>query len=80
MTERRIMDELIPSADCESPGAPTAYGLAKELREPTVTERLADKRQRLAQQLAETDEALAALKANPEIERVLNLVQRASRR
>jgi CRP-like cAMP-binding protein len=46
---------------------------------PTVTEKLEIKRQRLQDELSRTDEALTALKSNPEIERVLNLVQRASR-
>lgn len=46
---------------------------------PTVTERLEGRRTQWQQELARTDEALAALKANPEIERVFDLVQRALR-
>lgn len=58
---------------------PATEAVQKQFKEPTVTERLQDKRDRLAAQIQQTDEALAALKANPEIERVLNLVQRAAR-
>lgn len=47
-------------------------------RQVTVTERLQANRDNLAAHLANVDAALEALKANPEIERVMNLVQRAS--
>lgn len=55
-------------------------GLAKasQPRQLTVTERLQANRDNLAAHLANVDAALEALKANPEIERVMNLVQRAS--
>lgn len=58
--------------------APTEQ-MAKTVHNPTVTEKLEGNRTHLQQQLTRIDEALAALKANPEIERVLNLIQRASR-
>ena len=63
-------EQMSPSAGAE---------VSKELREPNVTDGLQFRRERLAQELATVDEAIAALKANPEIERVLNLVQRASK-
>jgi hypothetical protein len=45
---------------------------------PTLRESLASKRTNLAAQLARVDEALAALDANPGVENVLNLVQKAN--
>ena len=69
------MDEQEQMAPSVQGGA----GLLKELREPTVTDGLQFRREKLAQELETVDAALAALKANPEIERVLNLIQRASK-
>lgn len=71
------MDDLLNMA--AGAEAPSSLSQVKELREPTVTERLIMKRQSLADRLQQTDEAIAALKDNPEIEKVLNLVQRAAR-
>ena len=51
----------------------------KALRNPTVTERLEMKKAHLEAELETTNAALTALKANPEIERVMNLVQQAQR-
>jgi hypothetical protein len=44
-------------------------------RNPTLTERLEDQVAHYKVQLAKAEEALSALKANPEIERVMNLLQ-----
>ena len=44
--------------------------------EPTVTGRLEAQRDNLKEHLARVEEAIAALKANPEVERVINLVSR----
>ena len=52
--------------------------VAKALHKPTVTDRLEMKKAQLEDALQNTNAALDALKANPEIERVMNLVQRAS--
>ena len=51
---------------------------AGQPRQLSMTERLEIKRANLEGELQRTNEALEALKANPEIERVMNLVQRAS--
>lgn len=51
-----------------------------KLHNPTVTERLEQAKSNLTVELNKVNEALDALKANPEIERVMNLVQRASGR
>ena len=48
---------------------------ATQPRNPTLTERLEDQVAHYKVQLAKAEEALAALKANPEIERVMNLLQ-----
>ena len=45
---------------------------------PTLRENLSAQRTNLAAQLASVEEAIAALDANPDIERVLNLVQKAN--
>ncbi len=59
---------------------PVEMGMACiESKAPSVTEGLEMKRDRLLSQLAEVQEALDALQANPEIERVLNLVNKAGR-
>lgn len=44
----------------------------------SMTEGLESRKARLQDQLAEIDAALAALKANPEVEKVLNLVSKAA--
>ena len=43
---------------------------------PTMKDKLLGKKQRHEAKLKEVDDALAALEANPEIERVLNLVSK----
>lgn len=43
-----------------------------------MRQNLGGKRERLLAQLKQIDEAIAALDANPGVERVLDLVQRAS--
>lgn len=60
-------------------GTAPSEQMASPVQNPTVTEKLEGNRAHLQQQLMRVEEALAALKANPEIERVLNLIQRASR-
>jgi hypothetical protein len=47
--------------------------------DPCMTDSLIDKKQRLEGELAQVNEALEALKANPEIERVFNLVLKVMR-
>jgi len=54
-------------------------GMQLQKHVPTLTQILEDKRKRLADELQQCEDALGALKANPEIERVLNMVQRAAR-
>jgi hypothetical protein len=55
----------------------TQEAAAKSISQPTMTERLEMKKEHLEAELARANEALEALKANPEIERVMNLVIRA---
>lgn len=47
-------------------------------RPTTITESLEQRKSILEQQLVRVNEALSALKANPEIERTMNLIQQAS--
>lgn len=47
--------------------------------ENAISDRLLNRKRRLELQLAEVTEALDALQKNPEIQRVLDLVARASR-
>ena len=47
-----------------------------KLVNPTLTESLQSRKVRLEEELAQLNEALAALKANPEIENLLNLIQK----
>lgn len=47
--------------------------------ENAVSDRLLNRKKRLELQLSEVNEALDALQKNPEIQRVLDLVARASR-
>lgn len=65
----------LPSAGM---GGQAAMEVSKAIHQPTVTDKLEMQRVHLADALARIDAALEALKANPEIERVMNLVQRAS--
>jgi hypothetical protein len=51
---------------------------AMEIRKPTQRERLMVKRQRLAAQLASVDAALSALDENPNLEKFLEVMARAS--
>jgi chaperonin cofactor prefoldin len=46
---------------------------------PTVTQNLAIRKTKLEQELQEVTEALDALTANPEVERILNLVSKIGR-
>jgi hypothetical protein len=57
-----------------------SIGLVQEAEDhrSTVTETLERKRLNLQKKLDRVDAALAALKANPEIEKVMNLIQQAS--
>jgi hypothetical protein len=50
-----------------------------EVQRPTLTERLQQERDGLAARLNEVDAALAALRANPQVQAVLDLVQKVSR-
>lgn len=51
---------------------------AQALRPLTLRESLANRKYQLESQLTDVNEALAALEANPDIETVLNLVQKAN--
>ena len=46
---------------------------------PSLTQRLTAERQDLAERLAEVDAALAALNAQPDIQKILDLVQKVAR-
>lgn len=46
---------------------------------PTVSQNLANRKKKLEQELQEVTEALDALTANPEVERILNLVSKTGR-
>ena len=46
---------------------------------PTILGSLEEKRDRLQQQLADTEETIQAMKDNPQIERVLNLLAKSGR-
>lgn len=46
---------------------------------PSLTERLTNERAELATRLEEIDAALNALKAQPEIQKILDLVQKVAR-
>lgn len=50
-----------------------------EIRRPTLTERLKGERQDIAGRLAELDAAIAALEANPQVQTILDLVQKVAR-
>lgn len=70
------------SGESELPANIGYAGAAKmaaggRLSRPTQTEQLEHKRKALEFELARVNAALDALKANPEIEKVLNLVQLA---
>lgn len=71
------MDEL---DNVKEAPANTAGMLARQISSPNLTDRLENEKQILEARLAEVNEAIAALKANPEIERVLNLVGRVKSR
>lgn len=51
----------------------------KSLTKPDLMEGLVNRKQRLEAQLNEINEAIAALRANPEMARLLELVGRAGR-
>lgn len=73
------MDEM--NAGQLAPGGyPDVYAEkeAMEIRKPTQRERLMVKRQRLAAQLASVDAALNALDENPNLEKFLEVMARAS--
>jgi chaperonin cofactor prefoldin len=56
---------------------PTTAGMIERIgSRPTMKDKLLGKKQRHEAKLKEVDDALAALEANPEIERVLNLVSK----
>ena len=46
---------------------------------PTILGSLEDRRDRLKQQLADTEEAIKAMMENPQVERVLNLLTKVGR-
>ena len=50
-----------------------------EVRRQTLTERLKEERQGLSSRLAELDAAISALEANPQVQAVLDLVQKVAR-
>ena len=56
-----------------------SLGGCVEIRRPTLTERLKQERQAHADKLTELDSAIAALEANPEVQRILDLVQKVAR-
>lgn len=55
----------------------TMVGISGRLTRMTQTEQLEEKKKVLDFELARVNAALEALKANPEIEKILNLVQQA---
>jgi len=67
------MFNQLSSSDCCDAGA---IGRAREL---TVKEKLLDQRNRYMEILKEVNDAIAALEANPEIEKVLTLVGKTVR-
>lgn len=50
-----------------------------EVARPTLTERLTQERDGLRSRLVELDAAIGALEANPQVQAVLDLVQRVAR-
>ena len=60
-------------------GPQTGEQMAKTQQAVTVTGELEIRKTNLERQLSLVNDALTGLKSNPEIERVLNLIQRASR-
>lgn len=63
------MDSLLSPECCETKQACDVA--------TTINDRLATKKRRLEQELAETNEALDALNKNPEVARLLTLVGRS---
>ena len=68
------MDEQYAMADTE-PYNPLVEG--KTLRQASITESLEYKKKHLEDNLKRVNDALEALKKNPEIERIMNLVKLA---
>jgi hypothetical protein len=71
-TGESMYDDNYPQA-CE------AKSLSGSIRPATITESLESRRVRLAQELDRVEKAIAALKANPGVEEVMNLVAQAGR-
>lgn len=69
------MDEFMPSQGLNAGSKEIA-----QIVRPTLTAHLEQEQSTLEARLAEVKEAISALKANPEIERVLNLVGKVKSR
>lgn len=54
----------------------TALNKDIEVRRPTMTETLRERKAQLERQLAEVTAALVALESNPEVQKVLDLLQK----
>jgi|CXWL01.1.fsa_nt_gi uncharacterized membrane protein YfbV (UPF0208 family) len=67
---RKNEDDPIPT---------TTTGMIGKCYQPTLTERLKRDQADLRSRLEEIDEAIAALEANPQVQAVLDLVQRVAR-
>ena len=61
-------------------GGEVAEKMANSLSDyrPSMTERLKNERARVAQRLTELDAAIGALEANPQVQSVLDLIQKVS--
>ena len=71
------MDEIISGYAQEASSPKALAGMLGQYRKPTAMERLRSQREVLASKLAETDAAIAALEAHPEVEAVLATLSRA---
>lgn len=63
---------------CNSQAIPSPIGCDSKYVQPTIEQRLIQKKQRLVQDLQETTEALEALQANPEVNKILCLITKIS--
>ena len=56
-----------------------SLGMCIEASRPTLTERLKQERNNLSRRLEELDAAIIALEANPQVQAILDLVQKVAR-
>jgi len=66
------MDYLTQSEDC---GMVQAKGTGR-ITKMSLTERLESERTGLTERIARLDEAITALKSNPDVERLINIITR----